>query len=382
MPTKKRIILSGTPVQNNLDEFYHMVSFVNPGVLGDYKTFKSEFGNIQDDRNSTLTIEKDNGNSQMNKLIEKTKLFILRRSNDINAGFLKTKTEFVIFLKLSDHLKDRYCAKIDEYDELEESTVLSQLTTLKKLSNHSLSDQVTLENYKELIDQSNKYLFIQKLLSEMKSKGEKVVLVSHWTFPLDVFEKYLTEHEVTFVRLDGSTPAQQRQIIVDKFNTQKSVFCFLLSSKAGGVGLNLIGASRLIMMDIDWNPSVDQQAMARVWRDGQVKPVFIYRLISAGTIEERIYQRQLVKTSLSDSMMKNEKSNVSFSKEELKELFTYVDTECLVHDLLKCKCGGNEKHLSVPFKGVVEWKDEVLGKVLENSFHASFIMASSTDVKQ
>lgn len=118
---------------------------------------------------------------------------------------------------------------------------------------------------------------------------------------------------------------------------------FLLSSKAGGVGLNLIGASRLVLYDIDWNPANDLQSMARVWRDGQRKQVHIYRLITAGTVEEKIFQRQISKQGLSGAVVDmNDRSEVKFSLEDLKDLFTlHEDVSCLTHDMLNCPCSGD-----------------------------------------
>ena len=123
------------------------------------------------------------------------------------------------------------------------------------------------------------------MLRTFHAAQDKVVIVSNWTQTLDLIEPLLKSSNWTFKRLDGRTPTQHRMPMVDQFNNDKSIFAFLLSSRAGGVGLNLVGASRLILFDIDWNPSTCQQAMARVWRDGQRKKVSIYRFLSTGTID-------------------------------------------------------------------------------------------------
>ena len=112
-----------------------------------------------------------------------------------------------------------------------------------------------------------------------------MVLVSNYTQTLDLFEKLSRQRHYSYVRLDGSMPIKKRMKMVDRFNNPESdEFIFMLSSKAGGCGLNLIGANRLVMFDPDWNPANDDQAMARVWRDGQTKQVYIYRLLSTGEI--------------------------------------------------------------------------------------------------
>lgn len=127
---------------------------------------------------------------------------------------------------------------------------------------------------------------------------------------------------------------------------QSSQFIFLLSKKTGGTGINLIGANRLILFDSDWNPSNDRQAMARIHRDGQKKPCYIYRLLIPGTMDEKIYQRQISKLSLSDSLMDNAgksgKNVESFTPDELRSIFRlHLDTRCLSHDQMKCTCEGN-----------------------------------------
>ncbi|KAJ3092708.1 DNA repair and recombination protein rad54b [Quaeritorhiza haematococci] len=182
---------------------------------------------------------------------------------------------------------------------------------------------------------------LEALLANIRRRdpSDKVVLVSSWT-QINVFERLCERHTYSFLRLDGKTPVAKRQERVDAFNRPGSnTFIFLLSSKAGGVGLNLVGASKLILFDIDWNPSVCQQAMARVWRDGQKRPVSIFRLLTTGTIEERIYQRQITKLGLSGQLMDDVQSMNDFSVEELKNLFLLDDeTACLTHDLLGCSC--------------------------------------------
>lgn len=156
-------------------------------------------------------------------------------------------------------------------------------------------------------------------------------------------------------RLDGSIPAKQRDSIVTSFNRNPAIFGFLLSAKSGGVGLNLVGASRLILFDNDWNPSVDLQAMSRIHRDGQKKPCFIYRLVTTGCIDEKILQRQLMKNSLSqkflgDSEMRNKESSNDdlFNKEDLKDLFSvHTDTKSNTHDLI-CSCDGLGEEIEYP----------------------------------
>jgi hypothetical protein len=135
---------------------------------------------------------------------------------------------------------------------------------------------------------------------------EKVVVVSNFTSSLDALEAIAKSHKWIVLRLDGSVMADKRMSLVQHFNSERSpFFLMLLSAKAGGVGLNLTGGSRLVMLEPDWNPATDQQAMGRVWRDGQTRPVHIYRMITRGTIEESILKRQTIKGALSAVIPEN-----------------------------------------------------------------------------
>jgi len=193
---------------------------------------------------------------------------------------------------------------------------------------------------------SGKFLFLDGLLREMvQTTTDRIVLVSNYTKTLDVMAKLCKARKYGYLRLDGDTTVSKRQTLVDKFNKTNEEKVFLLSSKAGGVGINLIGANRLVLFDSDWNPALDLQAMARVWRDGQKKQVYIYRLLSTGTIEEKIFQRQVTKQGLSTGVV-DEKTAVDslFSQDELKALFKLNNnTICETHDLLACtSCSATE----------------------------------------
>lgn len=182
--------------------------------------------------------------------------------------------------------------------------------------------------------------------------NDKIVLISNYTQTLDIFDKLCRSRNFGCLRLDGTMNVNKRQKLVDKFNDPEgSEFVFLLSSKAGGCGLNLIGANRLVLFDPDWNPAADQQALARVWRDGQKKDCFVYRFIATGTIEEKIFQRQSHKQSLSSCVVdSNEDAERHFSLDSLKELFQYRDnTTSDTHDTFKCKrCKEGRQFIKAP----------------------------------
>ena len=191
---------------------------------------------------------------------------------------------------------------------------------------------------------SGKMYFVYKLLKELKPIGDRVVLISNWTMTLDVLQNMCAQNNWPVVRLDGSMGIKKRQKIVDTFNDPHSMsFVFLLSSKAGGCGINLIGANRLVMFDPDWNPANDKQAMARVWRDGQKKMCYIYRLFTTGTLEEKMYQRQILKDGLSSMLVVDQgdieegaKVKETLSADQVRDLFNYKhETLCDTLEMLK-----------------------------------------------
>ena len=169
------------------------------------------------------------------------------------------------------------------------------------------------------------------------STNDRVVIVSNYTTSLDLVDAICKKLSYKTVRLDGSTEISKRSDIVSSFNNPNSgIFVFLLSSKAGGVGLNLIGGNRIILLDPSWNPAHDLQAMARVWRFGQPKPVFVYRLLTTGTIEERIFQKQIRKGELESLIMDDVgDANRHFDQGDLKDIFIFSEnTSCDTYDLL------------------------------------------------
>lgn len=183
-----------------------------------------------------------------------------------------------------------------------------------------------------------------RLMSEMRKPdrchdgGEKIVIISNYTQTLDLIGRMCRENYWGFCRLDGSVTMKRRQKMVDEFNDpSSSLVAFLLSSKAGGCGLNLIGGNRLVLFDPDWNPAIDKQAAARCWRDGQKRRCFTYRFLATGTVEEKIFQRQLSKEGLQSVVDDKEQVN-SLSTKDLRNLFKLrTDTPSDTHDKLKCK---------------------------------------------
>jgi DNA repair and recombination protein RAD54B len=382
----KRVILSGTPIQNDLKEFFAAVDLINPGILGSFKGFIKDFETpiVRSRQPEATSKDIEKGESRNEELRELTSKFILRRTADILAKYLPPKSEYVLFCRPTPAQANIYQAvlasPIFQTAMGNAESALQLITILKKLCNSpSLltaknNDNSPSETITALLSSlppalmrhfsasaSAKVRVLDQLLDSIRSNtSEKIVLVSNYTSTLNLLATLLSSLGFPFLRLDGSTPAAKRQPLVDDFNRQpaEKCFAFLLSAKAGGTGLNLIGASRLVLFDVDWNPATDIQAMARIHRDGQKNHCRIYRVILKGSLEEKIWQRQVTKLGLADSVMEHKDSVSQFSTAELRDLFT-LDQEsvCQTHDLLGCDCGG-KGIASVPSSGTATPKEE------------------------
>ena len=371
MHCKRRILLSGTPLQNQLQEFYSMVNFCNPGVLGSPSEFRKMYerpilaGREPDATDDMRELSKERS-SILSSFVNG---FILRRTNDLLSKHLPPKVIEIVCCKMTPFQFDLYSHYVQSRSVTNlftktGSSALSAITTIRKLLNHpkliydmvqsakrsSKKQQTGFESCNDLLhadlfegargsraslpqgweDFSGKFAVVSRMLALLRSNTkDRVVIVSNFTQTLDLFTILCKEKRYPFLRLDGSISLSKREKMVKSFNDPKSdQFIFLLSSKAGGCGLNLIGGNRLILFDMSWNPADDKQAAARVWRDGQQKKVYVYKLMTTGTIEEKIFQRQLNKEGLQsvvdgghDDSAQAETNLMSF--DQLRDLFTY-----------------------------------------------------------
>jgi DNA repair and recombination RAD54-like protein len=365
---QRRIILSGTPIQNDLSEYFSLLNFANPNYLGTRNEFRKKYElPILRGRDADGTeVARKKGDERLAELLGHVNKFIIRRTNDILSKYLPVKYEHVVFCNLADFQKDLYNHFIQSPDiksllRGKGSQPLKAIGMLKKLCNHPdlldlPSDLPGSEDFlpddyvpKEARGRdrdvkswySGKFLVLDRMLARIRQDtNDKIVLISNYTQTLDMFDKLCRARGYPSLRLDGTMTVNKRQKLVDRFNDPDGAeFVFLLSSKAGGCGINLIGANRLVLFDPDWNPAADQQALARVWRDGQRKDCFVYRFIATGTIEEKIFQRQSHKQSLSSCVVDSaEDVERHFSLDSLKELFQYQPaTTSDTHDTFKCK---------------------------------------------
>lgn len=364
----RRVILSGTPIQNDLSEYFSLISFANPGLLGTRLEFRKryEIPILRGRDAAGSDKDRERGDECLRDLLGMVNKFIIRRTNDILSKYLPVKYEHVVFCNLAPFQLDLYNYFINSPDikallRGKGSQPLKAIGMLKKLCNHpdllNLSEDLPgCEKYwpDDYVPKdgrgrdrdikpwySGKMRVLDRMLARIRQdSNDKIVLISNYTQTLDMFEKLCRARNYGSLRLDGTMNVTKRQKLVDKFNDPDGQeFVFLLSSKAGGCGLNLIGANRLILFDPDWNPAADQQALARVWRDGQKKDCFVYRFIATGTIEEKIFQRQSHKQSLSSCVVDSaEDVERHFTLDSLRELFQYQgETTSDTHDTFKCK---------------------------------------------
>lgn len=374
---KRRILLTGTPFQNCVDEYFAIIDFVNPGLFGSKEDFRVDFANpimkLQDE--DATEEELDIGNEKNTEMLDTTLKFIIRRTQERIAKQLPMKQDLVVFIRPS-LLQREIISKLINFYQLQDevSTPLEMITMLKKVSSHPnllISSHATKKEQEVIellfpeasvkksigfkVERSGKLIALNALLRDLNEKNEKVVVVSYSTHTLDMLREMIQANDYKFLRLDGLTKSQERSKIVSNFNDPLSdVFCLLLSAKSGGTGLNLIGASRLILFDNDWNPANDAQACARIYREGQKRNVFVYRFITCGTIEEKIWQRQISKSALGETVTDSESAvasnEYSFSDSEVKELFNVDEfdfLECKTHQLMGCSCSGDG---SVPYE--------------------------------
>jgi len=377
--TQRRIALTGSPLQNNLMEYYCMVDFVREGFLGSSHEFRNRFQNPIENGQHTNSTSDDVKimNKRSHILFEQLKGFVQRRSMNVVKNDLPPKKVFVITVKLSQLQRKLYRRFLDVhgfsssgYSEKSHSSFFAKYQTLAQVWNHpgllqmakeqrgNLRREDAVENFmmdesssddntetylpneekqkdradqqskksnfvneesnwwEELIDKntymeadySGKMILLLDILSKSSELGDKVLVFSQSLTTLDLVEFYLSKLQIKgkegkcwkrgkdWYRLDGSTPSSDRQNLVEMFNDPENarVKCTLISTRAGSLGINLHAANRVVLLDGSWNPTHDLQAIYRVWRYGQTKPVYAYRLMAHRTMEEKIYKRQVI----------------------------------------------------------------------------------------
>ena len=399
---KRKIILTGTPIQNNLTELYALCDFVNPTCLGNFTTFNHAFIQpIEQSHQRYATPHEIYSGEQ--KSVELTRLinkYVLRRNQSILTQYLNNKTEYIMFIQLTS-IQHQLYELITNNKKLKSmiqqknySFMLNIIQVLQQLTNSVHMFYNKLHTYDWLdrseintnyntntlnINDNCKLLFIQSLCQQVKQNNEKIVIVTNYTNILDQLEQLCTTNTWLYYRIDGTTHKDTRMELIQSFNSVHSKqFIFLLSIKTGGVGINLIGANRLVLYEPQWNPSVDLQAIARVWRDGQTKPVYVYRLIASNTIDEKILQRQLCKTEISNVIIDEQCMNERiFDNNELQQLIKYNHSiQCETYNILQRN--QHKSYHSWLYHTIVNDVDDPYLKLI-NDANVKFIFSRSTN---
>ena len=332
--TPNRVILSGTPMQNNLTELWSLFDFIFPMRLGTLLTFRTQFEvpiKVGGYANAT-NLEIRTAINCAETLKDAISPYLLQRLKVDVASDLPHKSEQVLFCRLTPPQRASYekFLKSAEFKLIMEGAMrtFAGIEKLRKICNHpDLIDRETLAAMPDYDygdpQKSGKLLVAASLIKLWNQQGHKTLLFAQQRIMLDIIEKVMrrTPH-VNYLRMDGTTPIERRQRLVDEFNNSSTLNVFLLTTKVGGLGVNLTGANRVIIFDPDWNPSTDSQARERAWRLGQTREVTIYRLMSAGTIEEKIYHRQLFKQFLANKILKDPNSRQAVPMNDLNDLFT------------------------------------------------------------
>ncbi len=313
-----RIALTGTPVENNTMDLWAQFAFVNPGLLGDQNFFKENF---------MRPIEKDQNVQVADSLRRLIFPFILRRTKEDVAKELPPKVQSITYSPMTDeqekiYNKWRLSYRDSILSEIESKglnkskfKVLEGLTKLRQIACHpELVDS-------KFIEESGKFKALMEMVEEIISEDHKVLIFSQFVKMLQIIKRNLDTDGIPYSYLDGST--KDRQKAVDEFQNNENVKIFLISLKAGGIGLNLTAADYVIHYDPWWNPAVEMQATDRAYRIGQTKKVFVYKLITKDTVEEKIVKLQDQKMELVNSLISTEESFFkSLQKNDILDLFT------------------------------------------------------------
>ncbi|PSN72079.1 hypothetical protein BS50DRAFT_569641 [Corynespora cassiicola Philippines] len=332
--TSNRIILSGTPMQNNLVELWSLFDFVFPMRLGTLVNFRQqfEFPIKRGGYANASNLEFETARQCAETLKEAVGPYLLQRYKVDVAADLPQKKEQVLFCKLTRTQRRSYENFLGS--EMMRSiangnkNALFGIDYLRKICNHPDLTEHSILSIKEGYDygaghKSGKMQVVKELLSIWTKGGHKTLLFAQHRIMLDIMEKFIGNMPgINYRRMDGNTDIKKRQDLVDEFNNDPDIHVFLLTTKVGGLGVNLTGADRVIIYDPDWNPSTDIQARERSWRLGQKRAVEIYRLMSAGTIEEKIYHRQIFKQFLTNKVLKDPTQRQSFAMSDLHDLFS------------------------------------------------------------
>ncbi|MDD6892403.1 MAG: SNF2-related protein, partial [Bacteroidales bacterium] len=305
-----RLLLTGTPLQNHVSELWNLMQFANPGLLGSFQDFTARF---------LLPIERDQDKERQRLLKRVITPFLLRRTKSEVLNELPEKTEITLKVDLSpdewafyDNIRQKALAEMEEGS----SSAVQALAEITRLRQAACNVRLVEDQLD--IPSSKMDCFLQ-LVDELHANHHRALVFSQFTAHLALVRERLDQENIRYLYLDGATPAKERIRLVEQFQ-QGDMPLFLISLKAGGLGLNLTAADYVVHLDPWWNPAIEEQASDRAYRIGQHKPVTVYRLIAAGTIEEKIIGLHATKRNMADALLEGGDISASLSREEMLQL--------------------------------------------------------------
>ncbi|XP_042402829.1 ATP-dependent DNA helicase DDM1-like [Zingiber officinale] len=337
LPMENKLLLTGTPLQNNLAELWSLLNFILPDIFSSHKEFESWFdfsGKGNSESQSEETEEKRKV-QVITKLHSILRPFLLRRMKEDVEQMLPRKKEIILYANMTEHQKKiqghLVNKTIEEFLEKESENVIwrsgmkgklnNLLVQLRKNCNHPdilespFDGSYFYPPVEKLLEQCGKFQLFDRLLALLLAQKHKVLIFSQWTKVLDIIEYYLGEKGLEVCRIDGHVKLDERRIMIETFNNENSnMSIFLLSTRAGGLGINLTAADTCILYDSDWNPQMDLQAMDRCHRIGQTRPVHVYRLATSHSVEGRIIKKAFGKLKLEHVVI----SQGQFQQERIK----------------------------------------------------------------
>ncbi|MFO7863477.1 MAG: DEAD/DEAH box helicase, partial [Salinivirgaceae bacterium] len=318
LKAKHKLVLTGTPIENSLTDLWAQLNFINPGIVGNQKWFKNHFA---------VPIEKKQDEKKLEKLKRLISPFILRRKKADVAKDLPELTEQTILCEMSEEQKELYektksavrnkLSKITPYD-VSGGNAIVVLKALSQLRQLACSPRLLDADAEE---QSGKTEIVLKDLENLVAENHKVLIFSFFTKHLDIIADECKKKKWKYEMLTGKTSQTEREQVISNFQENTDEHIFLISLKAGGVGLNLTAADYVMVLDPWWNPAAEAQAINRAHRIGQKKNVMVYRYVTKDTVEEKIRTLQENKQQLSDNLIEDTVALKNLTENEIQELF-------------------------------------------------------------
>ncbi|XP_062153976.1 ATP-dependent DNA helicase DDM1 [Alnus glutinosa] len=318
LPVENKLLLTGTPLQNNLAELWSLLNFILPDIFSSHEEFESWFDLSGKCNNEAMKeeLEEKRRAQVVAKLHAILRPFLLRRMKADVEQMLPRKKEIILYATMTDHQKnfqDHLVNRTLESHLIQKANIgcgmkgkLNNLMIqLRKNCNHpdllesAYDGSSFYPPVEEIVENCGKFRLLDRLLKQLFARKHKVLIFSQWSKVLDIMDYYLSEKGLEVCRIDGSVSLDERKRQIEEFNDVNSnCRIFILSTRAGGLGINLTAADTCILYDSDWNPQMDLQAMDRCHRIGQTKPVHVYRLATAQSVEGRMLKRAFSKLKL------------------------------------------------------------------------------------